>query len=95
MIAESDARRLELRKEAEDERALYEEQVRLREMEIQRLHQGVRAADKNGYESQNAARVATSELASAQAQTVVVAPLVAIPPPPSAGSPPRRKGIIE
>ena len=52
----------------------------MRELEIQRLHRVVRAADKNTYKSQNAARVAIEELAHAHAQTVGVAPRVSTPP---------------
>ena len=65
MIAESDARLLEVRRQLEEERARYAEEERRRELEIQRLRRVARAADKDAYESQNAARVATAALARA------------------------------
>ena len=74
MIAESDARLVEVRREAEKERAHYVNQLQMREAEIQRLHRGVQQEDHNGYESQNAARVATEELARAQILNVLTVP---------------------
>ena len=87
MIADSDARLLEARWQAEQERARYEDQVRMREIEIQRLHRVVQAADKNAYESQNAARVAIAKLARAQPKPIGVAPRLATPPPVYSRSP--------
>ena len=63
-IAETDARFQDLRRKAQD-RARYEEQVRMREMEIHLLHRAVQAADKNAYESHNLAPEANAELARA------------------------------
>ena len=80
MIAESDSRLVEARGQAEDERARYADQVRLREMEIQHLHRVLQQADRNALESQNAARLAAEELAPAQAQNVGALPRVATPP---------------
>ena len=80
MFAESDARLLEVRRQAEEERARFEDQARLREFEIQRLHRVLQQADRNAHESENAARVAVEELASAQAQSVGTLPSVARPP---------------
>ena len=65
LVAESDARLLEVRRQAEQERARYADQVRLREIEIQRLHRVLQQADRNGLESQNAPRLAAEELARA------------------------------
>ena len=76
MIAESDARLLEVRRQPEDQRVREEEEERRRELEIQRLRQVARAADKNADECQNAARLATAAIARAQAQPVGVAPRV-------------------
>ena len=81
MIAMSDAGLLEVRRQAEEERIRYEDQVRLREIEIQRLHRCLQAADKNAYESQQREGVETVELARAQAQSVRVAHRGATPPP--------------
>ena len=80
-MAKLDARLLELLRQAEEERIRYEDQVRLREIEIQRLHGVVQQTDRNAYESQNAARAATEELARAQAQNVGIVPGVATPSP--------------
>ena len=69
-----------MRRQLEDQRVREEEEERRRELEIQRLRQVARAADKNGDEWQNAARLATAAIARAQAQPVGVAPRVATPP---------------
>ena len=58
MIAESEARLVEVRRQAEEERAHYGNQGQMREAEIQRLHRVLQQADRNAYESQNAAGVA-------------------------------------
>ena len=87
MIAESVARLLEVRRQAEEERIRYADQARLRGFEIERLHRIVQAADKNAYESQHRERVATVKLARAQAQPVGAASRVATPPAAYAGSP--------
>ena len=81
MIAESDARLLEMRRQMEQERARYEEEERRRELEIQRLRRAARAADRNAYESQNAAREATAESDRAEAQILGFATRVAPPIP--------------
>ena len=86
MIAELDARLLEVGGQAEEERARYAEQVRRREIEIQRLHRTLQQADRNALESQNGARLAAEELARAQAQTVGAIPRVATPLSQHAGS---------
>ena len=87
MIAESDARVLEVRRQVEEERARYEEKERWREFKIERLQRIARAVDIEAYESQNAARVATAELARAKAQPVGVAHCVATPAPAYADNP--------
>ena len=66
MIAESDALLLVLRWQAE-EPARYSDQVRIKQIEIQRLPRVLQQADRNALESQNAARLAAEELAPAQA----------------------------
>ena len=60
-IAESDAVLREVGRQAKDDDARDEEQVRMREMQIRDLHRVLQAADKNAYESENAARLATPE----------------------------------
>ena len=70
MIGESDARLLEVRMHAEHESVHYEEQGRVMEMDVHRIHRVLQAADKNATESQNSAPVVTTALASAHAQTV-------------------------
>ena len=60
MMADSDARLLEVRRQGEEERARFEDQVRRREMENQRVHRVMHAAHKNAYESQNGARLANT-----------------------------------
>ena len=89
MIAESNARLLEVRRKMEQERARYEEEERMREFEIQGLRRAARAAERKGYESLNAARVATAESARANSQILRVAPSVATPIPSSAGTSPQ------
>ena len=74
-----------MRRQAEEERARYSEQVRFMEIEIQPLHRVLQGADRNASESQNEARESTAELAPAQAQTVGTVPRVATPPPAHAG----------
>ena len=81
MIGESDSRELEVRMQVEEEGACYEEEERWREFKIERLQRIARAVDIEAYESQNAARVATAELARAKAQPVGVAHRVATPAP--------------
>ena len=88
IIAESDARLLEMRRQLEEERARYEEEERRRELEIQRLRRDARAAEKNAYELQNAERVPTAESDRAQAQSLRVVPRLATPPLSYAGSAP-------
>ena len=66
MIAESEVRLVEVRRQAEDERAHNMNQVQMREAEIQRLRRVMQQADRNGYESQNAASLAAGELELAQ-----------------------------
>ena len=46
MIAESDALLLKVRRQAEDESARYKEQGTIREMEMQRFHRALQAAEK-------------------------------------------------
>ena len=90
IIAESEARLVEVRRQAEEKRARYADQVRLKEIEIQRLQADrnvLQQADRNALESANAARVAAEELARAQAQNVGTALRVATPPPQLVGSP--------
>ena len=76
-----------LRRQAEEERAPYMNQVHMREAEIHRLHRVNQQADRNAYEAQNAARVAAEELARAQLMNAVAAPRLATPPPQIFGSP--------
>ena len=66
MIAESDARMLEVGSQAEEDRVRYDDQVRMRELEIQRLYRVVQVADRNAYETLNEARVAKEALARAR-----------------------------
>ena len=87
IIAESAAPLLEVRRQAESERARYDDQVRLRKMEIQGIHRDVQWAEKNPYESPNAARLATAQLARTHAETVGVELRVWMPPPMHAVSP--------
>ena len=47
MVAESDARLVEVRRQADQERAHYMNQVQLREAEIQRFHRVMQQADRN------------------------------------------------
>ena len=86
LIADSDARLKEVRRQLQD-RARNKEDERRREVELQRFQRVERAADKNAYESHNAAGLATATLARAQAQPVGVAHCVATPRPAYACSP--------
>ena len=86
LIAEAAARVQEVGRQGDAERISYEDQVRLREIEIQRLHIGLQAAEKNAYESQQIEREAAEELARAQVQSVIVARRVATPAPADGGS---------
>ena len=47
MIADSDARLLQLRRQAEEARVRYADQERLKEIEIQRLHRVLQQAERN------------------------------------------------
>ena len=87
VVAESEARLVEVRRQAVEERAHYRNQGQMRKAEIQRLHQVILQADRNAYQSQNAAPVAAEELARAQLLNGGAAPGVATPPTLFAGSP--------
>ena len=87
MIADPELRLVEVRRQAEDDRAHYMNQVQMREAEIQRLLRVLQQADRNAYESQNAARVAAEELAPAQAFNVGSVPRAATLPPQLVASP--------
>ena len=87
MIAESVARLVQVRRQAEEECGRYPDHMQLREMENQRLRRVLQQADRNAVKSQNAARLATEELSRAQAQNVGVPPRVAKPPSQIVGSP--------
>ena len=71
LIAESEARLVEVRSQAEKDRLRYAEQVHLREEEIQRLRRVMQQVDQNALASQNAARAAEEELARARSQNVL------------------------
>ena len=66
IVPESDARLVEVQRQAEDERAHNLNQVQMREAEIQRLRRVMQQADRKGYESQNAASLAAGQLELAQ-----------------------------
>ena len=67
MIAESEARLVKVRRQAEEERLRYAEQMNMREAEIERLRRVMQQMDQNALISQNAARMAEEELARAHA----------------------------
>ena len=101
LIVDSEARLVEVRPQAEEERAHYMNQVQMRQAEIHRLHWVIQQADRNAYEGQNAARVAAEELARGQLMNARPAARVATPPPQFVGRPrlppnasPRRTTVL-
>ena len=87
MAAESEARLGEVRRQADEERGNYVNEVQRREAEIQRLQRVMQQAARNAYQAQNAARVAAEELARAQLMNSGAATRVATRPPQFTGSP--------
>ena len=65
MIADSEARVVEVRRQAEEDGLRYTEQAHLREAEIHRLRRVMQQVNQNKLASQNAARLAEEELAGA------------------------------
>ena len=81
MIGESEAQVVEVRRQAEEDRLRYAEQVHFREDEIERLRRVLLQLEQNALVSQNAARLAESELARAHALNATARPRAATPPP--------------
>ena len=81
LIGHSEARLMEVRRQAEEERAQYMHQVQMREAEILRLHRVLQQAERNASASQNAARVSAEELAPVQSMNVGSVTRAAMPPP--------------
>ena len=80
MIAESEARLVEVRRQAEEDRQRYADQVHMREVEIERLSRFMQQVDQSAVISQNAARVAEEELARAHALNDTAMHIVTTPP---------------
>ena len=80
LITESEVRLLEVLAKAAAERARLADEVRIMEADIQRLLRVLQMADRNAYESLNAARVAGEDLARAQALNIGIAPGVSTSP---------------
>ena len=87
MIADSDARLLQVRRQAEEEQDSEENQMRLREIEIPLLQRDVQQAYSNHHISKNAALVATEELVRGHAQNIGAVLRLATPPGPLGRSP--------
>ena len=70
---------VEVRRQAEEDRLRYAEQVHFREDEIERLRPVQQQLEQNALVSQNAASLAETELARAHALTATASPRAATP----------------
>ena len=80
MITESEVRMVEVRRQAEQDRLRYSEQMHLREAEIHRLRHVMQKVDKNALPSQNPARLADEELARENSLNATAMVPAATPP---------------
>ena len=80
MVAESEARLVKVRRQAEEDRQRYAEQVHMREAEIERLRRVMQQVDQNALVSQNAAKLAEEGLARAHALNATAMRRATTPP---------------